>query len=159
MRHISLPVLADVGLEVGEREMIEVDPIGANQYRLLHSPAFVDGLATGDVIELDQSLTSGFRVISRARNIVVIVAFETEQDKSLTPVEDLQRKVRDLGGVVDGGPTRVLVLTLPLRAGFERIEPLLADFIQRVPGSTWWYGNVYEAGDPSRPLDWWKQDL
>lgn len=20
----------------------------------------------------------------------------------------------------------------------------------------WWYGNVYEAGDPSRPLNWWK---
>jgi hypothetical protein len=65
MQHITLPMFYDDGQLVGgKREVLEVDLVGTKQYQLLHSPAFVDGLAAGDVIELDESLRSGFRLVS-----------------------------------------------------------------------------------------------
>jgi hypothetical protein len=51
----------------------------------------------------------------------------------------------------------VLVLTVPVSAGFQVVENVLSAFIQELPGTTWWYGNVYEAGDPNKPLNWWKE--
>jgi hypothetical protein len=107
------------------------------------------------VIELDHALESGFRLVSRARNLAVIVVFEKPEDKS-AQAKRLEESVQPIGGVVDGGPARVLVLTVPVSSGFQAVEKLLAAFIREVPGTHWWYGNVYEAGDPSRPLNWWK---
>jgi len=132
-----------------------VEPVAGNQYRLLHSPAYVEGIASGDVIELDQSLRSEFRVVSRARNLAVIVGFKKPEDKLSAKAKRLEESVQTMGGVVDGGPARVLVLTVPVSSGFQAVESLLAAFVQEVPGATWWYGNVYESGDPSRPLNWW----
>jgi hypothetical protein len=50
----------------------------------------------------------------------------------------------------------MLVFTVPVAAGFPAIEKRLERRVDELPGATWWYGNVYEAGDPSRPLNWWK---
>lgn len=154
IQHITLPVFHDDG-RLATREVLEVEPIGTNRYRLLHSPAYVEGIAAGDVIELDQSLQSGFRLLSRAGNLAVIVVFDKPEDKS-AQAQRLEESVQTIGGVVDGGPARVLVLTVPVSSGFQAVESLLGAFMREVPGSSWWYGNVYEAGDPSRPLNWWK---
>jgi hypothetical protein len=36
------------------------------------------------------------------------------------------------------------------------VDSLAKDDVMRtLPGTTWWYGNVYEMGDPKKPLDWW----
>lgn len=154
IQHITLPVFHDDG-RLATREVLEVEPVGTNRYRLLHSPACVEGIAAGDVIELDQSLQSGFQLLSRAGNLAVIVVFEKPEDKS-AQAQRLEESVQTIGGVVDGGPARVLVLTVPVSSGFQAVEGLLEAFTREVPGSSWWYGNVYEAGDPSRPLNWWK---
>jgi uncharacterized protein DUF4265 len=122
----------------------------------LHSPGFVNGLASGDVFELDESQTSGFRLVSRAHNLAVIVHVEQQEDKSSTQVRCLEQSLRAIGGTLDGGPERMLVFTVPVSAGLHAVETMLAAFVQELPGATWWFGNVYEAGDPSRPLNWWK---
>lgn len=157
MKHITLPVFSDDG-RLETREVLEVQPVAPGRCRLLHSPAFVDGLAAGDVIELDENERSGFRVLSRAGNLAVIVTFAENQDRSTEPVERLVRAVEALGGNRDGGPARMLVLTVPLRAGFPAVEKLMNGFVAELPGTSWWYGNVYERGDAARPLDWWKPD-
>jgi hypothetical protein len=43
---------------------------------------------------------------------------------------------------------------VPAAAGFARIESIMADAVQRVPGAEWWYGNVYD--DAGAPLRWWE---
>ena len=150
MQHITLPVFSDDG-RLARREVLEVDIVAPKQYRLLHSPAFIDGLATGDVIEVDESLRSGFRLVSRARNLAVIVAFKKHEDTSSSQTLRLKEAIQTIGGA------RMLVFTIPVSGGFQTVESLLAEFMQELPGSSWWYGNVYEAGDPARPLDWWKE--
>jgi hypothetical protein len=153
IQHITLPVFHDDG-RLATREVLEVEPVAGHQYRLLHSPAYVEGIASGDVIELVPSLPAGFRVLSRAGNLAVVVVFEKPEHKAAQTCR-LEESIHTIGGVVDGGPARVLVLTVPFSAGFQAVESLLAPFVQEVPGATWWYGNVYEAGDASRPLNWW----
>jgi hypothetical protein len=80
VKHITLPVFSDDG-SLKTREVLEVDPVPPGRCRLLHSPAFVDGLAAGDVIELDERERCGFRLVSRAGNLAVIVAFEADADR------------------------------------------------------------------------------
>jgi hypothetical protein len=155
IQHITLPVFHDDGRLV-TREVLEVEFVAPNQYRMLHSPAYVEGIAAGDVIEADQSLQSGFRLVSRAVNLAVVVVLEKPEDKSSVQSKCLEQSIRSIGGIVDGGPDRALVLTVPVSSGFQAIERLLTTFTKELPGTSWWYGNVYEAGDPSRPLDWWK---
>lgn len=157
MEHITLPVFHDDG-RLATREMLEVDLVYGKRYLLLHSPAFVDGLAAGDVIELDDSLPAGFRLISRSGNLAVIVTFEEEEHKYSSQAERLEGSMKAIGGTRDGGPSRMLVFTVPISAGFQPVEALLDGFLQELPGTHWWYGNVYEAGDPARPLNWWKGD-
>ena len=155
MEHITLPVFHDDG-RLATREVLEVDLVDGTQCRLLHSPAYVYGLAAGDLIEIDESLPAGFRVISRAGNLAVIVAFEKDEQKYTPQAQRLEGSMKSLGGTLDGGPSRVLVYTVPVSAGFQAVEALLDAFLQELPGTHGWYGNVYEAGDPARPLNWWQ---
>jgi hypothetical protein len=60
--------------------------------------------------------------------------------------------------VFDGGPERMLVFTIPVTAGFSRVEAAFNSMAAGVEGSTWWYGNVYENGDTTRPLGWWSSE-
>jgi len=97
-------------------------------------------------------------VIHRGGNVAVVVAFEQEADRAGEPVARLVRAMEALGGVPEGGPARMLVLTVPVRAGFPAVEKLLNGLARELPGSHWWYGNVYERGDAARPLNWWNPD-
>jgi hypothetical protein len=88
----------------------------------------------------------------------VIVAFEKQEDRSAVQVRRLQESIEAIGGTVDGGPARMLVFTVPVCAGFQAVEGLLTAFTQELPGTRWWYSNVYETGDPSQSLNWWKEN-
>lgn len=116
----------------------------------------MEGLAAGDVIELDQSLRLGFRLVSRGQNLAVIVVFEKPEDKYSAKTKRLEESIQTIAGVSDGGPAGVLVFTVPVSSGFQAVQSVLTKFEGEVPGCSWWYGNVYEAGDPSQPLNWWK---
>jgi len=46
------------------------------------------------------------------------------------------------------------ILTVPVAAGFARVEAALDAAVRELPGSSWAYGNVYDPQD--RPLGWWE---
>jgi hypothetical protein len=151
LEHVLLPVLDDDRARVVTKEMLEVDPTPEG-FRLLHSPAMVDGLAGGDVIRLDPARREGFELVRRGRNLAVVVAFASlEQRGEAEP--QLAAQVKELQGVCDGGPGRGLVFTVPVAAGFARIEAMFEAASARFPGASWYFGNVY--GPDRQPLNWW----
>jgi hypothetical protein len=66
----------------------------------------------------------------------------------------LSRAAASLGGYLDGGNTRLRILTVPVSAGFARVETELDAAVAELGGSSWAYGNVYDRQD--RPLGWWE---
>jgi hypothetical protein len=136
------------------KEPVHVKALGANQFRLLYSPGFVQGVAAGDTFRLLND-DGDFEVLSRAGNIAVQL-FHTDPVEPIR--EALTRRVEPLGGVLDGGIERGLVFTLPLRAGFPAIETLFNRLVEEYPGLEWYYGNVYDRQDGVTPLNWWQQD-
>lgn len=110
--------------------------------RLTRSPALCRA-ASGDILKVnpDQS----FEIVERGGNVSVqIMAAPNGHDIA----EKFDRRVRALGGVVDAvGP--IVVLTIPVTAGFARIEAMMTGT------SDWFYGNVYDPADDVTPLNWW----
>lgn len=155
MEHLSLPVLDNDETKVIGREVLEVERLQDGGFRLLHSPAYVWGIAYGDVIDLAPSELSGFRVRSRARNVAIVVVLKDLADKSSDPVQELIAHVNSLGGVCEGGPGRALVFTVPVSVGFVEIESTFNVFIASCEGASWWYGNVLDPHD--QPLGWWDE--
>jgi hypothetical protein len=151
MKHILLPALDDARSRVVSSEMLEVEDVEGG-VRLLHSPAFIDGIAGGDVIVVDPSALEGFELVSRGGNLAVVVIFPTTEIRTVAEPE-LARDVAALGGVCDGGPSRMLVFTVPVSSGFTATEQLFNTVPSRWPGAIWYYGNVY--GADQTPLNWW----
>jgi hypothetical protein len=56
----------------------------------------------------------------------------------------LSRAATTLGGYLDGGNTGLRILTVPLSAGFKRIEAEVEAAVAELSGSSWAYGNVYD---------------
>jgi hypothetical protein len=151
VRHILLPALDEARTRVVTQEMLEVEDV-PDGFRLLHSPAFVDGIAGGDVIAADPEALQGFRVLSRGGNLAVVVVFPLPALRQQAE-EQLSRQVEALRGVCDGGPPRMLVFTIPASDGFSAVEALFNTVPRRWPGATWYFGNVY-AADHKTPLNW-----
>ena len=154
-RDVRLPVLSD-GRRQGEESLPAV-VVGPGRYRLLASPGFVEGLAAGDELELSPDSPLGYRVLSRGGNLCVWFYFHHEVDAESSEAEDLSRTAGALGGRLDGGWSRMLVLTLPVSAGWAAIESAMHAAIERVGGASWLYGNVYDPSDGVTPLRWWKE--
>lgn len=131
------------------QEPVHAEPLGAGIYRLLFSPGFVQGIAAGDEFRvLDED--GAFEVVRRSGNLAVQV-YSDESVESFK--QQLEEKVRALGGVLDGSIDRGMVFTIPLSAGFVAIEALFNEFVASSAGVSWFYGNVYDAED--KPLGWW----
>ncbi len=133
----------------GERvdEEILVEPAGNDTWRLLTSPGLAQGMASGDVIEVDQARRA--RPVVRGGNLAVHVLAPPEH------AEDLLPQMRRLGGVRDGQTAELTVYTVPVSAGFPAVERVLEDFVRRHPDAEWYYGNVDDT-DGVTPLLWWQ---
>jgi Domain of unknown function (DUF4265) len=151
VEHVLLPVLDDARTHGVTKEMLEVERTAIG-VRLLHSPAYLDGIAGGDVIELDPSALCGYNVVSRGGNVAIVVIF-TSQEQRQQAEPQLAGEALRLQGRCDGGPERVLVFTIPATSGFANIEGVFDAVPQQCPGATWYFGNVY--GPDKRPLNWW----
>src|SRR6476659_9128934 len=112
MEHVLLPVLDDARAREVTKEMLEVERTSTG-LRLLHSPAYVDGLAGGDVIELDAGQLSGYKLVSRGGNLAIVVIFASQEQRGQAETQ-LATSARHLRGMCDGGPPRVLVFTIPV---------------------------------------------
>jgi hypothetical protein len=151
MEHLTLPVLDETETAEIGKEVIEAERTGTGCWRLLHSPAFIWGVARGDIVRLDPGRPSGFVVVERAGDLAIVMAVPAGAEPSCRRV--LEAGIKDLGGICEGGPPRMLVFSVPVSAGFSRVEAFFDRACARGPGATWWFGNVYGPGD--EPLNWW----
>jgi Domain of unknown function (DUF4265) len=105
VHHITLPILDERGTRVESHEVLEVEHESDGTVRLTHSPAFVAGIARGDLIALDAAAWSGFRILERGGMLAAVVSFSAvEQRQEAEP--SLSDEVRSLGGMCEGGPGR-----------------------------------------------------
>jgi len=155
MGEIQVPVLDNAGQRRIE-ESVPAEALGPGRYRLLGSPGLVEGVAAGDEIELAPEEPAGFRVVRRGGQLCIWV-YVPDPPPPGTEAR-LTQAARALGGFLDGGQTRLRVLTLPVIAGFPAVEAELNAAVAEL-GATWAYGNVYQSGDASRPLGWWAESL
>jgi hypothetical protein len=147
-------VISD-GVHQGE-EMLPVAELGDGRYRLLASPGFVEGLAAGDEFELDPEAPLGHRVVRRGGNLCVWFYHSEPLSETSAVTADVRRTAESLGGRLDGGYSRMLVLTIPLSAGFDAVARTFDDAVRRHAASSWLYGNVYDPADGVTPLNWWR---
>ena len=151
---LRVPVVSD-GVQQGE-ELLPVADVGDRRYRLLASPGLVEGLAAEDEFELDADAPLGHRVIRRGGNLCVWFYHSEPLTESSAVTADLRRVAESLGGHLDGGYSRMLVLTIPLAAGFDPVARAFDDAVRRHAASSWLYGNVYDPADGMTPLNWWR---
>jgi hypothetical protein len=153
---VRVPVYSD-GERRGEESLPAV-VVGTGRYRLLASPGFVEGLAAGDEFELAADTPQGYRVLARGGNLCIWFYFHEEVDAGSPETIDLSRTVGALAGRLDGGWSRMLVLTVPLTAGWAVIEAAMNAAVTRLGASSWQYGNVYDPVDGMTPLRWWENE-
>jgi uncharacterized protein DUF4265 len=152
MTEIRLPALDQSGQRVME-EVLPADPLGRGRYRLLASPGMVEGVAAGDELELSPAEPAGYRVLRRGGQLCVWV-YIPDPPPQHTDAR-LDQAARALGGYLDGGSTRLRILTVPVSAGFACVETELEAAVVELGDSSWAYGNVYDR--QNRPLGWWEE--
>jgi hypothetical protein len=146
----TISLLIEVRNERPTYEEVHVQDLGHSRYRLLQSPGFVQGLAAGDIFQLEQAGT--YELLEREGNVCIQIF--SEQTLELTePI--VSAEFAPIGGRRDGQLLNVLVYTVPVAIGFPAIERVLGDIKNRFPGLDWYYGNIYDSSDGVTPLNWW----
>ncbi|WP_328991034.1 DUF4265 domain-containing protein [Kribbella sp. NBC_01245] len=153
----ELPPPGHVGLLAGTgpsgrlvHEEVPAKRLADGAYQLTATPALVRGCAAGDIVQL--TADGGFQVTSRDGNVAIQAFVDTEFTAG--EIQHLTAAFEPLAGVVEA-PThrRFLVVTVPVRAGFEAIEAAMANWHAAVPTADWSFGNVF--ADDGTPLNWW----
>lgn len=139
------------GQPVAEKMQVRVRDDDACQ--LVRSPAFIKGLASGDIIKLDKA-SGQFELLQRSGNLCIRVF---SREDILPIAENLTPALEKLGGELDLETPRMLVYSIHVSCGFDKIEAILT---RNVSGqSQWLYGNVYSPDDGQTPLNWWQEIL
>jgi len=141
------------GNTIVERLQVRVNPDDSCQ--LVRSPAFVQGIASGDTIKLDRE-SGQFEIVRRSGMLSIRVISRNQLhaiNQSLTP------ELEKLGGELDSETERMLVYSIHVSCGFANIEDLLNRHVTAREESLWRYGNVYDPTDGTTPLNWWVEIL
>ena len=136
-------------------ERLQVKVTENHECQLVKSPAFIKGIASGDVIKINQDEQT-FELVTRSGNLCIRV-FSRDDIEAIC--EDLTPHIEKLGGELDIENERMLVYSIHVSCGFKNIEALLNAHIAEDGDSTWLYGNVYDAKDGVTPLNWWQEIL
>ncbi len=136
-------------------EKLQVRELDNGQLQLVQSPAFVKGLAGGDVIRCD-SPNQEFEIVQRSGNLSVRVF---SRDDIAPLLEALTPDIEKLGGELDVETSRMLVYSIHVSCGFSTIEAILDQHVGRDGKSSWMYGNVYDPTDGQTLLHWWHDIL
>lgn len=137
------------GKPVVERLQVKVTP--EDNCQLVRSPAFIRGLASGDIIKLDSD-RQHFEIVQRSGNLAVCIY---SRGKAIAISECLTPELEKLGGHLDLETERMLVYSIHVSLGFSTIEALLNKHVGESSQSIWQYGNVYDPADGETPLNWW----
>lgn len=134
----------------GGVEPVHVEWFEGRRCRVLYSPSLVYGVAAGDEIEVGDD--GSFHVLHRGGNVVIRVLCG---DGVASFAEELERKVvTSLSGSLDGRVRNGLAFTIPIAAGFQKIERVFEELHDTIEGIHWEYGNVYDR--EGMELGWWK---
>jgi hypothetical protein len=133
-------------------EKIPVRELENGELQLVQSPAFVKGLASGDILRFSPR-SREFEIAQRSGNLSVRV-FARNNIEELA--DRLTAQLEKLGGELDLQTPRMLVYSIHVSCGFTAIEAILNREVVGECG--WMYGNVYDPVDGVTPLNWW-QDL
>ena len=133
-------------------EQVRVVNLESGNYRLIQSPAFVHGLASGDEIKYDPKDNS-FELKKHSGNLAIRVFSRLDIG---TLRDNLRSELEKLGGELDFSNERMLIFSIHVSCGFKEIEAVLNKYIQsETDTSAWRYGNVYDSADGTTPLNWW----
>jgi hypothetical protein len=135
-------------------ERLSVRQNDDNSFQLIKSPAFIRGLASGDVVKLADG-SKEFEIKKHSGNLCIRVY---AKHRLAQINEQLSPELEKLGGELDLETDRFLVYTIHVSCGFAAIEALLNQYVK---GSDclWIYGNVYDPADGVTPLNWWHDIL
>lgn len=133
-------------------EKVPMQVLSDGTMQLVRSPAFIKGIASGDVIRCNND-QSEFEIIKRSGNLSIRV-YSRGDIKALA--QKLNGPMAKLGGELDIESPRMLVYTIHVSCGFNEIEALFTQAIGEDNSSTWLYGNVYDPSDGTTPLNWWQ---
>ncbi|HBC56204.1 MAG TPA: hypothetical protein DCZ03_03490 [Gammaproteobacteria bacterium] len=130
-------------------EQIIAQPKLHGLYKLLHSPAVVLGLASGDIIRVADD--GQHRLVVRSGNLCVQLFSPLEIHK----IESfIAQRIHSLRGEIDGVLSNELVSTFPFSTGFKNIENFFNEATHLDSDASWNYGNVYNF-ETGKPLNWW----
>ncbi len=118
--------------------------------QLVKSPAFVKGIASGDVIKLEKD-SREFTIEKRSGNLAIRIYC---RDDSSELVDELSPPLEKLGGELDLETPRMLIYSIHVSCGFQQIEKILNEVAS--DEVMWVYGNVYDPKDGQTPLNWWQ---
>jgi len=136
-------------------EKLHVRELENGQMQLVKSPAFVKGLASGDVIRCD-SPKQEFEIVQHSGNLSVRVFSRNDINPLL---EVLTPELEKLGADLDIETPRMLVYSIHVSCGFNTIEAILNQYVGKDGANGWMYGNVYDPIDGQTPLNWWQDIL
>jgi hypothetical protein len=152
--HLPLPIVIE-----GKRhldELVEVEPVEESKFRVICPPAMVEGLASGDLIELDEHELAGFKVVEHSGLITIWLFFANSEQRDENTANPLFEQIlQPLGGRLDGLAKQSAIFSIPVAAGFTAIENACDRLAEALPGSGWMYGNVW--GFNNEPLNWWSR--
>lgn len=132
-------------------EQLQVRLTREGNYQLVRSPAFVRGLASGDIIKLDPERKQ-FEIVQRSGNLAIVVY---GRGNIIALSEALTPELEKMGGSLDTETQRMLVYSIHVSLGFQAIEALLDKHLKAAGDAIWQYGNVYDPADGQTPLNWW----
>ncbi|MER2561651.1 MAG: DUF4265 domain-containing protein [Myxococcaceae bacterium] len=154
LTHVPIPVWSSKGW-LGP-EHVEARKLANGRFVILCPPRFAYGLAVGDEIELDAATPAGFRVTRHSGNLTVWVYCQS--DAAAAAVSATAAKVLPrVSGVVEGTPSQMVIITVPLHAGWSEIEVTLNELAREFLDTSWEFANVYEVEDGVTPLNWWNR--
>jgi len=129
-------------------EEVRVNALDGKRFVVLQSPGLVLDLAAHDIIDVDEK--GEFVLVRRGGNVAIQVFCEGEETNV---ARHLGCVLGSIGGRVDGVGDGVVVVTVPARSGFHRLEEAMNAVVVRFPDAKWFYGNVYED-DEVTPKQW-----
>lgn len=141
---LGRPLIEKLQVKIGDND----------EATLVRSPAFIKGLARGDVIRFNAEERQ-FSIVKRSGNLCIRVI---SRDDISTLEGAITSELEKLGGELDSETPRMLIYSIHVSCGFKAIEDIF-DRLTKTSDSIWFYGNVYDPEDGETPLNWWQDIL
>jgi hypothetical protein len=139
------------------REVLLAEPTAVDSVFVVKSiPAFLFGVAPGDMIRVTNSDSGEFQIVARGGNVAIRLFLKGTLDRE--DVSELIERVTSVGGTYEVGfnkdnpeRTSLLLLSVGIDKGFGFIEQIMKG--SSATGWEWEYANVYDK--LGKPLNWW----